>query len=370
MFCSTCGAKIESEKAIICPSCGCAVANRVPYAVEGHAKDQINDPHYAAYLPGSFRMIAQRIAYFCCLAVVLALWAGGTAAITMGGWGWMEGTSIGVLIPVLVIGIPMLLTAYIMTFVLLYRSWAIIQEGRARTTPGKAVGYCFIPVFNFIWVFVAVTGLVNDMKDYRQRFGLTHVSPPSLGWAIAVSIVGLFWPLVVAFGIPFILGTLLWIPFGFSLARCAEAIQAQRIQTGKVVIPQESLPKPLRFWNVWTILLTASVFILPAPAFLLGARMESDRNLSLALCRDNYTSAKIAWFFGGKPVGYFARESLFSAVEEDNIKRVEWILSYGVDVNVEEQDYRSNYKKVTPLDKAKSDEVRRLLIAAGGKAKE
>jgi hypothetical protein len=54
---------------------------------------------------------------------------------------------------------------------LLYRSWAVIQDGeRVATTPGLAVGLTFIPFFNCYWSFVSQLGLAKGMNTYcRQR---------------------------------------------------------------------------------------------------------------------------------------------------------------------------------------------------------
>jgi hypothetical protein len=53
--------------------------------------------------------------------------------------------------------------------VLWYKSWAAIQDGHARTTPGKAVGFLFIPFFNIYWVSQAIWGLSKDFNAYLQR---------------------------------------------------------------------------------------------------------------------------------------------------------------------------------------------------------
>jgi hypothetical protein len=64
--------------------------------------------------------------------------------------------------------IPMLYGAIFM-LVLWYKSWAAIQDGHARTTPGKAVGFLFIPFFNIYWVFQAIWGLAKDFNAFLQR---------------------------------------------------------------------------------------------------------------------------------------------------------------------------------------------------------
>ncbi len=50
-----------------------------------------------------------------------------------------------------------------------YKAWSSIQDGMARTTPGKAVGFMFIPLFNFYWVFQATWGFAKDYNDFIER---------------------------------------------------------------------------------------------------------------------------------------------------------------------------------------------------------
>jgi len=62
-----------------------------------------------------------------------------------------------------------ILTFAILQFVLLYRFWQIDQDGFASTIPGKAVGFLFIPIFNFYWFFRAYMGLAIDQNRYIAR---------------------------------------------------------------------------------------------------------------------------------------------------------------------------------------------------------
>ena len=57
-------------------------------------------------------------------------------------------------------------TSVVFSFMMLYKFWQIIQDGQARTTPGKAVGFCFIPFFSFYWLFIAYLGLSKDINNY------------------------------------------------------------------------------------------------------------------------------------------------------------------------------------------------------------
>jgi len=63
----------------------------------------------------------------------------------------------------------------ILILILLYYYWVSIQDGHARTTPKKAVGYLFIPVFNIYWGFVVSFGLARDMNAYAWRHDVRNV---------------------------------------------------------------------------------------------------------------------------------------------------------------------------------------------------
>jgi hypothetical protein len=63
-------------------------------------------------------------------------------------------------------GLVPLVTGLVVNYILLYRFWHVIQSGTARTSPGKAVGFCFIPFFNLYWLYVAIVGLAVDMNNY------------------------------------------------------------------------------------------------------------------------------------------------------------------------------------------------------------
>ncbi len=52
-------------------------------------------------------------------------------------------------------GLGLQLISTCLGLVYLYRAWLIIQPGQPLTTPAKAVGFLFIPFFNFYWFFVA-----------------------------------------------------------------------------------------------------------------------------------------------------------------------------------------------------------------------
>lgn len=77
------------------------------------------------------------------------------------------------------IPVPLLLGA-IFFWVLLYKAWAAVQDGHARTTPGKALGFMFIPIFNIYWLFIAVGTWGKSYNAFAERQGIQHRVPARL----------------------------------------------------------------------------------------------------------------------------------------------------------------------------------------------
>jgi cytochrome bd-type quinol oxidase subunit 2 len=73
--------------------------------------------------------------------------------------------------PVILLALGLLLDLYVSVvfLVLLYKAWACIQDGGTRTTPGQAIGFLFIPIFNWYWVFRAMPGFADEYNSYLDR---------------------------------------------------------------------------------------------------------------------------------------------------------------------------------------------------------
>lgn len=85
---------------------------------------------------------------------------------------------------IFVMGIISIVAGYVISYILLYRFWAVIQDGRVRTNPSKAVGFCFIPLFNIYWHYVAIVGLAEDMNLYCRE---KNIAAPLVGEGLATT---------------------------------------------------------------------------------------------------------------------------------------------------------------------------------------
>jgi hypothetical protein len=86
----------------------------------------------------------------------------------------------------------------IIQMILLYRLWQVIQDGYQRTTPGKAVGYLFIPFYWFYWKFRAYWGFSKETNQYIDRH---FILKPELKVRKSKQWISLFATIIGTFGL-------------------------------------------------------------------------------------------------------------------------------------------------------------------------
>jgi hypothetical protein len=74
----------------------------------------------------------------------------------------------------------------------LYRAWACLQPGGAQTTPGKAIGFMFIPFYNLYWVFVAINGLPKDWNRIVASYEDLKAAPKLSETTFMLYCIGVF----------------------------------------------------------------------------------------------------------------------------------------------------------------------------------
>ena len=76
-----------------------------------------------------------------------------------------------------VIGSVLSILGIVFALMYLYRAWNILRWNQPRTTPGKAVGFLFIPFFNIYWIYVAYRGLAEDWNRTMASFPDLTLAP-------------------------------------------------------------------------------------------------------------------------------------------------------------------------------------------------
>jgi predicted RNA-binding Zn-ribbon protein involved in translation (DUF1610 family) len=84
-----------------------------------------------------------------------------------------------------VLGIPALIAGVVFHFMLLYQLWCTVQDGRAASTPGQAIGFLFIPFFNIYWQFVAIWGLAKELNRYSREH---NIAAPEVNEGLALTV--------------------------------------------------------------------------------------------------------------------------------------------------------------------------------------
>jgi len=111
---------------------------------------------------------------------------------------------IGVATLIILVGIPVLIVSAVFGVLLLYRFWAIVYRHNKDVSPGAAVGFSFIPFYNFYWIFIAYGRLAQRYNAYLQNRGLPG-KPASYGLCVAYGV------LFIILNLPY-LGLLALIP--------------------------------------------------------------------------------------------------------------------------------------------------------------
>jgi predicted Zn finger-like uncharacterized protein len=62
-----------------------------------------------------------------------------------------------------------LVGSVLIELLLFYKMWAPIQDGKSSISPGRAVGFLFIPVFNIYWALSMVIGFAEDYNSFINK---------------------------------------------------------------------------------------------------------------------------------------------------------------------------------------------------------
>jgi len=191
-FCRHCGVALNPNQ-IVCIKCGVSLAGSAGagnYGTRGNTTDVTK------------RLNTLFILFLICTIVGLVFYIPSAFLNAIPEDDMDEVESMGVAFIGFLLLIPFMVS-WVFEFMLLYQLWKQIPSNIARTTPGKAVGFSFIPVFNFYWWFVAFWGLCKDMNETLYRRGTSHQVSEGLGLATCIfGIVHLILAIPVSFAPP------------------------------------------------------------------------------------------------------------------------------------------------------------------------
>lgn len=110
--------------------------------------------------------------------------------------------------------------------ILIYRAWKALAPYQPATTPGRAVGLLFVPLFNLYWQFVALRGLAIDFNRALASSGKTGVPPINEGVPTAICILNLLSMVPLLNLLVILPGLILMLVFMGSVLRSVNAFMA------------------------------------------------------------------------------------------------------------------------------------------------
>lgn len=140
-------------------------------------------------LPNGYRLTRMPRALAVVLLVILVLLTFGSVLIICAGPRESGGPS---MMRVILVGL--LYLSGIPWWAMLYRAWACGQDNDSKITPGRALGYLFIPLFNLYWFCRVVGGVPGRLNRLIERHGLP-CRRMAQAPAVAFVIVHLLWAL-------------------------------------------------------------------------------------------------------------------------------------------------------------------------------
>ncbi|MEM7227712.1 MAG: hypothetical protein AAF432_02750 [Planctomycetota bacterium] len=136
---------------------------------------------------------------------------------------------------IICVGVIPSIIAGVLLLVLVWKMWASIQDGQlTRTTPGKAVGFLFIPFFNLYWIFTVYWGWCIDFNRYSaERQVAAPRAHEGVGLTIGILMLCSMVPLIGY--LPSLVNLVLLVVFMNRAIDCVNALVAHDEQSGATI---------------------------------------------------------------------------------------------------------------------------------------
>ncbi len=220
-FCPQCGTPVLQD-ARFCSRCGfdlCSVDR--PSGKSPQTAPYPSESFRARYTPEYYDSPLRAVILFHSLALIISLMYNlFTLAFDRTGFSGMMGF-------VVLFQLGVAISATVADCILLHHWWAVLPPGWRRMTPGKAVGYLFIPIYGLYWAFVAYGGLADDLNRFVEAHGMCsdRASSEVIYWSLSVGIIAvlLFWIPIVS-NVLGIAAFILYVIFAIPTTRICKAI--------------------------------------------------------------------------------------------------------------------------------------------------
>lgn len=195
------------------------------------------EPQVSGHLQQNTRILPVGADHISSMRFYLGMLFGGLGAILLWALAVTEGEDPGSIIIFVLVGVIALIVAAIYSCVLLYQIWRfVINESRRNgllpsiKTPGQATGYCFIPLYNLYWNFLAFGKFPKDFNALARSKNSSNMMSEGLGTAIAVLSLPIIIPFIGLIPAAFVVFILHPIFFSQATRLCKEMSQISIVQ--------------------------------------------------------------------------------------------------------------------------------------------
>lgn len=117
------------------------------------------------------------------------------------------------------------ISAIVLFFIIVYKAWGLMQKEEVRGHPDKMVAFCFIPGWNFYWVFPAIRGLAKEINDTldKENIAAERINLDMVTWML-ICLFGAS----ITFGISLIPFIVFWVIYTNKLKNAYNAITVAR----------------------------------------------------------------------------------------------------------------------------------------------
>ena len=175
----------------------------------------------------------------------------------------------------LVVIIALFMLRPIFWAILHYKCWIALPEQYRATTPGRAVGFLFIPFFNFYWAFVSWPKLSQGMVDWQSEEGLKPIKTGALGLTYAILFVCVYTIGLVP-GLGILIGVAQLVIFIIFYKKITGGINLMLSRVNRVSCPRRRITKMIKIGAL------AATGILVLGAFIAAVSSNSGKSKSRA----------------------------------------------------------------------------------------
>lgn len=116
-------------------------------------------------------------------------------------------------------------SALVLFFIIIYKAWQLVQHEGVRGDADKMVSNCFIPGWNFYWVFPAMRGLAKELNAAmdKENIAAERINLDMVTWMI-ICLFGAS----ITFGVSLIAFVVFWIIYTNKVKNAYNAITVAR----------------------------------------------------------------------------------------------------------------------------------------------